>query len=68
MGVWGWKDGSVVKSTGLSSRESRFDSQHPYDSSQLSNARRSYAPLRPPWVLHAHGTQITCRQILIHIK
>jgi len=33
---WGWKDGSVIKSTGCSSRGFRFNSQHPCGSSQLS--------------------------------
>jgi hypothetical protein len=32
----GWRDGSVVKSTGCSSRGPRFNSQHLHGSSQLS--------------------------------
>jgi hypothetical protein len=32
----GWRDGSVVKSSGGSSRSSGFHSQHPHDSSQTS--------------------------------
>ena len=31
-----WRDGSVVKSTGYSSRGPRFNSQHPLGSSQQS--------------------------------
>ncbi|CAO2590642.1 hypothetical protein LEMLEM_LOCUS5939, partial [Lemmus lemmus] len=33
---WGWRDGSVVKSTDCSSRGPGFNSQHPHGSSQLS--------------------------------
>ena len=32
----GWRDGSVVKSTDCSFRGPGFNSQDPYDSSQLS--------------------------------
>lgn len=35
-GSWGWKDDSVVKNTGCSSRGVRFDSQVLHDSSQPS--------------------------------
>ena len=34
--VGGWRDGSVVKSTGYSSRGPEFKSQHPHGSSRLS--------------------------------
>lgn len=34
--VWGWRGGSTVKSTGFSSRGSRFSSQHPQGSSELT--------------------------------
>jgi hypothetical protein len=33
---YGWRDGSVIKSTGCSSRGQRFDSQHPHGSLQSS--------------------------------
>jgi hypothetical protein len=32
----GYRDGSMAKSTGYSSRRHRFNSQHPHGSSQLS--------------------------------
>jgi hypothetical protein len=32
----GWRDGSAVKSTGCPSKGPRFNSQNPYDSSQMS--------------------------------
>jgi hypothetical protein len=32
----GWRDGSVVKSTGCSSKGPRFNSQYPHGGSQLS--------------------------------
>jgi hypothetical protein len=34
--ITGWRDGSIVKSTGRYSRGPRFCSQHPHGSSQLS--------------------------------
>jgi hypothetical protein len=34
--IWGWRDGSVVKSTDFSSRGSEFNSQQPYGGSQPS--------------------------------
>lgn len=36
MNVTGWRDGSVIKSPGCSSRGSRFNVQHPHGSLQLS--------------------------------
>lgn len=33
--LWGWRNGLVVESTSLSSRKSRFNSQHTYSGSQL---------------------------------
>lgn len=32
----GWRDSSVVKSTGCSSKEPRFNSKHPHDGSKPS--------------------------------
>jgi hypothetical protein len=34
--ISGWRDGSVVKSTGCSSQGPEFSSQQPYGGSQLS--------------------------------
>jgi hypothetical protein len=34
--IWGWRDGSVVKSTDCSSRGPEFDSQQPHGVSQPS--------------------------------
>jgi hypothetical protein len=34
--AWGWRDVSVVKSTGCFSRGLEFDSQQPHDGSQPS--------------------------------
>ena len=55
----GWRDGSVVKSTGCSSRGLRFCSQHPYGGSHVFNScsRGSTAPIWPLWALHACGAQ-----------
>jgi hypothetical protein len=33
---WGWRDGSVVKSTDCSSRDPEFNSQQPHGGSQVS--------------------------------
>jgi hypothetical protein len=33
---WGWRDGSVVKNTGFSSRCSEFNSQYPHGGSHPS--------------------------------
>jgi hypothetical protein len=34
--IWGWRDGSVVKSTNRSSRDLEFNSQQPHGGSQPS--------------------------------
>ena len=36
MGIWGWRDGSEVNSTGCSSRSPEFNSQQPHGGSQPS--------------------------------
>lgn len=50
-----WKDGSMVRSTGCSTRGSRLDSQHPHDNSQLSVTPMP-SPLRLSSVLRRHCT------------
>jgi hypothetical protein len=52
----GWRDGSLVNSSGYPLRRPRFDSQDFFVSSQLSitPGPGDYdALLRPPWALHA---------------
>ena len=55
----GWWDGSMIKSTGCSSREPGFNSQHLHDGSQPPVITISWYLI--PWALHTHGTQ-TCMQ------
>jgi hypothetical protein len=45
--LWGWRDGSVVKSTGCSSRGPEFNSQQPHGGSQPSSSSVK-APLCSP--------------------
>lgn len=54
--LWAWNDGSEVKSTSGSYRGPDFDSQNPYDDSQLFNSspRGHHALLWPPQVLDLH--------------
>jgi hypothetical protein len=50
----GWRHGSVIKSTGFSSRGPRFNSQHPQGNSPLS-----LIPVPGLWALsHKHGGKI----------
>jgi len=55
-----WKDGSVVKSIGCSSRGPVFDSQHPHGSSHLS-----VTPVLEDWHLH---TDIHAVKTPMHVK
>jgi hypothetical protein len=59
-GLWGWRDGSAVKSTGCSSRRPGSSSQHPHGSSQLSVISV------PGYQTHSH--KHISRQIPMHIK
>ena len=56
IGTQGWRDGSVVKSTGCSSRGPQFNSQHPHGSSQLSVTPASGDPT--PSDIHAGKTPV----------
>jgi len=52
LAYWGWRDGSVVKSTVCSSRGPEFNSQQPHGGSQPS-VMRSDALFWPEGALHA---------------
>jgi hypothetical protein len=55
--TWVWRDDSLVKSTGCSSRGSGFDSHHPHSVCN-SSPGRSDALFWPPRALHTHCEQI----------
>lgn len=64
----GWRDGLAGMSTGCLCRGSRFNSQHPLGSSQLSSPRGFSALFWPSWSLHACSTDIHVNKTPIHIK
>ena len=65
LGVQSWRDGSMVKSTGCSSRSPGFESWHPHSISQpsVSPVLENQCPL-PVSV----GPRHTCGKTAIHIK
>ena len=68
-----WRDGSMVKSTGCSSREPRFNSQHPHSHSQPTvppvpgESSNTFWPLQAPGthVVHRHAHKIKVKEIFL---